>query len=130
MESMRQPAGCHVPRFHPAHVAHLDPAHARAGQQRREGDSDPAGAAHLYPQGAAGGQVREGVARCRGDEGEGREVGAQPVEDRLLRAQGVRGRAAARGVVEESGAGQPFHECVDMAVGQAHPASFLAQEGE
>jgi hypothetical protein len=103
-------------------------AHAGARQRARQGHTHPARAPHLHAQGTAGRQSAHALARSRRDQGQGREVGPQPVQGRFLFAQGVRVRAAARRVVQQSRPGQPLHEPVDMAVGQTHALAFVAQE--
>ncbi|GAA3296703.1 hypothetical protein GCM10020295_27250 [Streptomyces cinereospinus] len=123
-----QPARRHVPGLHAAAVEHVDLADARGRQQRGHRGAHPARAPYLHAQGAAGGEAVDRVTRFGGGQGQRGQVRAEPVVNGLLAAQGVRGRAAALGVVEESAPRQPPDQFVDVAVGQVHPAALLAQQ--
>lgn len=123
-----QSARSHVPRFHPPHVAYVDLADPRAGQDGRHQGADASGAPDLHAQGAAGREPAERAARLGGGQGERGEIGTQPLQDVLLLPQRVRGRSAAACVVDQARAGQSLHQRVDMAVRQVHAPALLAQQ--
>jgi hypothetical protein len=104
-------------------------ADSGGGQDGRDDGPDAAGSPDLDPHAAAGRQLPCPRSWFWGQDGEGREVWAESVEDSLTLAEQVEGRAAAGGVVEQSGPGQPMEQGVDMTVGQSHPAAFVAQKG-
>jgi hypothetical protein len=103
-------------------------ADAGGGQNGRDDGPDAAGSPDLDPHAAAGRQLPCSRSWFGGQDGEGREVGAESVEDSLALAERVECRSAAGGVVEQSGPGQPMEQGVYMTVGQSHPAAFVAQK--
>lgn len=99
------------------------------GQDGRDDGPDAAGSPDLDPHAAAGRQLLCPRGWFGGQDGESGEVGTESVEDSLAFAERLECRAAAGGVVEQTGPGQPLEQGVDMTVGQSHPAAFLAQKG-
>lgn len=124
----RKPARRHVPRLHPADVPHLDRADPCPRQQRRHHRAHPARTSDLHPHAPPRRQHPQRVARTDGGQAERGPVRAEPVQHLGSAAQGVGGRPAAPGVVQQPRPRQPPHQPVDVTVGQLHAPALLTQQ--